>query len=102
MPVPLLWLGAGAIVLLTGKNYKTFNVSIRCISRHTNVAIDPINGAIVSCGNYGLFKHTGSGQTVICWNLKAKALYYMYPLVDFYNNAAVIIFTELVMKNIIL
>ena len=62
MPVPLLWFGAGAIALLVGtnyRNYKRFNKSNSPISGHTNLAVDPINGAIVSCGVYGLFEHTG-------------------------------------------
>ena len=62
MPVPLLWLGAGAIALLAGTHYrnsKRFNESNSLISGHTNLAVDPINGAIVSCGVYGLFEHTG-------------------------------------------
>ena len=62
MPVPLLWLGAGAIALLAGAKYSNDKILEGSVSRlpgNTDVEVEPINGAIVTCGVYGLFEHTG-------------------------------------------
>ena len=62
MPVPLLWLGPGAIALLAGAKYSNDKILEGSVSRlpgNTDVEVEPINGAIVTCGVYGLFEHTG-------------------------------------------
>jgi hypothetical protein len=62
MPVPLLWFGAGAIALLAGAKYsndKVLDKSVSGLPGKSDVKVAPINGAIVTCGVYGLFEHTG-------------------------------------------
>jgi hypothetical protein len=62
MPIPLLWLGAGAIALLAGAKYsndKSLEKSVSNLPGNTDIKVEPINGAIVTCGVYGLFEHTG-------------------------------------------
>jgi hypothetical protein len=62
MPVPLLWLGAGVIALLAGTKYsndKVLDKSVSGLPGKSDIEVDPINGAIVTCGVYGLFEHTG-------------------------------------------
>jgi hypothetical protein len=62
MPVPLLWLGAGAIALLAGAKYSNDKRLDQFVSRlpgNSDLEVEPVNGAIVTCGVYGLFEHTG-------------------------------------------
>jgi hypothetical protein len=62
MPIPLLWLGVSAITLLAGVKYssdKRFDKSVSRLLDKTDTKVEPINGAIVTCGIYGLFEHTG-------------------------------------------
>jgi hypothetical protein len=62
MPAPLLWLGAGAIALLAAAKYsndKSLKESVSSLPGNTDIAVEPVNGAIVTCGVYGLFEHTG-------------------------------------------
>ena len=62
MALPLLWLGAGALALLATKEYAQetrikSRVSIMPGEGQNNVV--PLDGAVVSCGIFGLFEHTG-------------------------------------------
>lgn len=62
MPAPLLWIGASALALFLGTKYsndKRLNESVSCLPGNSDIEIEPINGAIVTCGVYGLFEHTG-------------------------------------------
>ena len=62
MPAPILWLGAGAIALLAGAKYsndKRLEESVSSLPGNSVVKVAPIDGAIVTCGVYGLFEHTG-------------------------------------------
>jgi hypothetical protein len=62
MPAPLLWLGVSAITLLAGVKYSNDNDLDESVCRlpgKTDKKVEPINGAIVTCGVYGLFEHTG-------------------------------------------
>lgn len=62
MALPLLWLGAGALALLATKEYSQESRIKSRVSlmpgEGTNKVV-PVNGAVVSCGIYGLFEHTG-------------------------------------------
>jgi hypothetical protein len=62
MPVPLLWLGIGAIAAFAGTKYsndKRLEKSVSSLPGNSYVKVVPIDGAIVTCGVYGLFEHTG-------------------------------------------
>jgi hypothetical protein len=62
MPVPLLWLGAGVIASLAAVKYsndKKLQESVSSLPGNTDIKVVPKNGAIVTCGVYGLFEHTG-------------------------------------------
>ena len=62
MSVPLLLLGAGTMALLARAKYtdaQRCDESIHRLPDQTNNAVDPINGAVVFCGVYGVFEHTG-------------------------------------------
>lgn len=62
MPIPLLWLGAGAMAILAGAKYsndKKLEESVSNLPGHSDIKVEPINGAIVTCGVYGFFEHTG-------------------------------------------
>jgi hypothetical protein len=62
MPVPFLWLGAGAIAMLAGVKYsndKRLGESVSHLPGNSDIKVEPVNGAIVTCGVYGFFEHTG-------------------------------------------
>ena len=62
MALPLLWLGAGALAMLATKEYISetrTNSRIRLMPGEGNASVAPQNGAVVSCGIYGVFDHTG-------------------------------------------
>lgn len=62
MPAPLLWFGASAIAMLAGAKYssdKRLAGSVNKLPGSSSLQVEPINGAIVTCGIYGLFEHTG-------------------------------------------
>lgn len=62
MPAPLLWLGAGAVALLAGAKYsndKTLEESVATEPGTSDKKVIPVNGAIVTCGIYEFFEHTG-------------------------------------------
>ena len=62
MPVPLLWLGAGAIAMLAGAKYsndKRLDESVSGLPGNSDIKVNPVDGAIVTCGVFGLFEHTG-------------------------------------------
>ncbi|WP_299071500.1 hypothetical protein [uncultured Paraglaciecola sp.] len=62
MPAPLLWLGAGVIAMLAGTKYsngKKLEQSVSRLPGNSDEKVKPINGAVVTCGIYGLFEHTG-------------------------------------------
>jgi hypothetical protein len=62
MPAPLIWLSVSAITLLAGVKYsndKRLDGSVSCLPGNTDIKVDPINGAVVTCGVYGIFEHTG-------------------------------------------
>jgi hypothetical protein len=53
MPIPFLWIGAGAAIFAGVK------VADKRHSALTGAAVVPVDGAIVSCGIFGVFEHTG-------------------------------------------
>lgn len=62
MPAPLLWLGASAIAILAGAKYSNDKCLEKSVSRlpgNSAIEVEPVNGAIVSCGIFGFFEHTG-------------------------------------------
>ena len=62
MPAPLLWLGAGAIALLAGAKYsndKRLDEFVSDLPGNSHKHVAPQNGAIVTCGVFGIFEHTG-------------------------------------------
>lgn len=62
MPAPLLWLGASAIAMLASVKYsndKRLEESVGRLPGDSDIKVSPVNGAIVTCGVYGLFEHTG-------------------------------------------
>jgi hypothetical protein len=62
MPAPLFWLGAGAIAMLASAKYsndKRLEESVASLPGNSEMQVKPVNGAIVTCGIYGLFEHTG-------------------------------------------
>jgi len=62
MPAPLLWLGASAIAILAGAKYsndKRLEESVNGLPGDSVIEVEPVNGAIVTCGVYGVFEHTG-------------------------------------------
>ena len=62
MALPLLWLGAGALAILASKEYVSearAKSRIRLMPGEGKEYVEPQNGAVVSCGIYGLFDHTG-------------------------------------------
>ena len=63
MPVPLIWLGAGIAALYAGDKLNKSNRENRLRIHHYpgegKRLIEPVNGALVCCGIYGMFDHTG-------------------------------------------
>lgn len=62
MAIPLLWIGAGALALLAGHHYSKElrqQSRIQLMPGEGQQCVMPIDGAIVSCGVFGLFEHTG-------------------------------------------
>jgi hypothetical protein len=62
MPAPLLWLGVGALALLAHTKYtndKILDESVDILPGDSNTPITPQDGAVVTCGVYGMFEHTG-------------------------------------------
>lgn len=62
MPAPLFWLGASALAMLASVKYsndKSLEQSVRHLPGKSDCKVDPIDGAIVTCGIYGVFQHTG-------------------------------------------
>lgn len=63
MPIPLIWLGAGlAVCYATGaatKEFKKVNSNVRFFPGEGKRPVSAEDGAIVCCGIYGLFEHTG-------------------------------------------
>lgn len=71
MPLPLVWLGAGAAALLAGskisREMQKSQGHINHFPGECAVPVAPANGAVVCCGIYELFQHTGiwvDGQIV--------------------------------------
>lgn len=61
MPIPLVWIGLGVGALLaSGQWQKTANRSqVQCYPGETDIAVRPQDGAVVCCGIYGAFDHSG-------------------------------------------
>ncbi len=63
MPAPLIWLGAGlAAAFVADKVEKGHRQSLERVPYYpgeSNLAVKPQNGALVCCGIYGAFEHTG-------------------------------------------
>lgn len=54
MPIPLIWLGAGAAAVYTGLKYADQQERYSCLP-----SVVPLDGSLVSCGIFGLFEHSG-------------------------------------------
>lgn len=62
MPAPLIWLGASALALLATtkhSNDKVLNACVDIMPGLGNKKVEPLNGAVVCCGVFGWFIHTG-------------------------------------------
>ncbi|WP_088331398.1 hypothetical protein [Lacimicrobium sp. SS2-24] len=61
MPIPLLWLGLGAGALFATQQWHKDRQrhQIKFHPGETDVAVRPQNGAVVCCGIYGAFDHSG-------------------------------------------
>lgn len=68
MPAPLLWLGAAALGLYASNEINTAYLKRKGVikslpreksAKQGNTVVTPKNGAIVSCGIYGVLDHTG-------------------------------------------
>lgn len=63
MPAPLIWLGAGIAALYASDKMAKANQESRQRIHHYpgegTSLVKPVNGALVCCGIYGMFDHTG-------------------------------------------
>lgn len=63
MPIPLLWLGAGLGSLALGhhlhKEQQRNRLTVGRFPGEDSVKVKPQNGAVVCCGIYGVFEHSG-------------------------------------------
>ncbi|MGJ8681478.1 hypothetical protein [Paraglaciecola sp.] len=62
MPAPLFWFGASALALLAGAKYsndKKLEGVVGTLPGECDIAVKPIDGAIVCCGVYEVFDHSG-------------------------------------------
>ncbi|GAC14831.1 hypothetical protein [Aliiglaciecola lipolytica] len=63
MPVPLIWIGAGLAAIYAGDKVRQANKVNRQFVQHypgeVKSIVSPKDGAIVCCGIYGVFEHTG-------------------------------------------
>jgi hypothetical protein len=63
MPLPLVWLGAGVAALVAGnhlaKEYDRSKGVIGSFPGEKKDVVAPVDGAIVCCGIYQVFEHTG-------------------------------------------
>ena len=63
MPLPLVWLGAGVAALYAGsklaREHQKYKGHINHFPGECHHSVKPVNGAIVCCGIYELFQHTG-------------------------------------------
>ncbi|MEP1446933.1 MAG: hypothetical protein ABJK37_12540 [Paraglaciecola sp.] len=62
MPAPLFWLGASAVAILASAKYsndKLMEGAVERLPGNSKTIVKPRTGAIVTCGVYGLFEHTG-------------------------------------------
>ncbi|MCF2946965.1 hypothetical protein L0668_02525 [Paraglaciecola aquimarina] len=62
MPAPLFWFGASALALLAGAKYssdKQFKQVVGTLPGDCDRAVKPMDGAIVCCGVYEMFDHSG-------------------------------------------
>ncbi|WP_034474170.1 hypothetical protein [Aestuariibacter salexigens] len=63
MPAPLIWLGAGLAAIYAGSQYARHEQKraghVGVFPGDCDIPVRPENGAIVCCGIYELFQHTG-------------------------------------------
>lgn len=63
MPVPLIWLGAGLTgVMMAGsavRKQRAVPSSVAVYPGEAQQQVKPVNGAIVCCGIFGAFEHSG-------------------------------------------
>jgi hypothetical protein len=62
MPAPLFWLGTSALALLASAKYSSDEIldeSVGTRPGHSDIGVKPMNGAIVCCGVYEVFDHSG-------------------------------------------
>lgn len=62
MPAPLVWLGASALALIASAKYsneKTIEHSVGTQPGDCDISVKPLDGAIVCCGVYEVFDHSG-------------------------------------------
>ncbi|MCW8108687.1 lecithin retinol acyltransferase family protein [Alteromonas ponticola] len=63
MPIPLIWLGAGLVAAAAGVEYareqQKASGDVRVFPGECKGEVEPVDGAIVCCGIYGVFQHTG-------------------------------------------
>jgi len=78
MPVPLLWLGAACIGLYVSNKandayLKRTNIVCK-LPGESSKRVVPQNGAIVTCGIYGVFDHTGVWVNGNIYELSGRGL----------------------------
>ncbi|MCW8092032.1 lecithin retinol acyltransferase family protein [Alteromonas sp. ASW11-130] len=63
MPLPLIWLGAGLVAAAAGVEFareqQKASGDVGVFPGECDKKVLPIDGAIVCCGIYGVFQHTG-------------------------------------------
>ncbi|NMH58658.1 hypothetical protein [Alteromonas ponticola] len=63
MPLPLIWLGAGIVAAAAGVEYareqQKSSGDVGVFPGECKTEVEPVDGAIVCCGIYGVFQHTG-------------------------------------------
>lgn len=63
MPLPLVWLGAGVAALYAGsklsREQQKYDGHIKHFPGECQLSVMPVNGAVVCCGIYEVFQHTG-------------------------------------------
>ena len=78
MPAPLLWFGAACLGLYASNRandaYLKSTNTVRTLPGESSKRIAPRNGAIVTCGIYGVLDHTGVWVNGNIYELSGKGL----------------------------
>ena len=90
MPAPLLWFGAACLGLYASNRandvYLKSTNTVRKLPGESSKRIAPRNGAIVTCGIYGVLDHTGVWVNGNIYELSGKGLIRSVSPERFLNN----------------